>query len=238
MPVYNEERTLSTIIDNVLKQPWETQIELIIIDDSSKDNSSKIIQTYRANKQIKILTNPINLGKSQTVKRGILASRGDVVVIQDSDLEYEPGDLLKLIKYYKDNSLDAVYGNRFGKHNKIIYYSNWVGNRALSFISSLFTYINGRMWVSDMETCYKVINGNIFRDIAATITSTTNFGIEPEITAKLAKYKIKKENGRHIKFKQIPINYHPRTIAQGKKMKGLSDGFKALKEIFHYSLFN
>lgn len=239
MPVYNEENTLKHIIDKVLGINWGLELELIIVNDCSKDRSAKILESYSKDKHVTVITNPKNIGKSQTVKRGIAASTGDLVAIQDSDLEYEPEDLLKIVDIFRTRAVDAVYGNRFGKNNKIIYYSNWIGNRALSLFSNLFTYARARMWTSDMETCYKVIKGEIFRDIAATITSTTNFGLEPEITAKLARYKVKDSKAsRHIKFAQIPINYHPRTIAQGKKMKGVSDGFKALYEIIIYNIFN
>ena len=163
-----------------------------------------------------------------------------MVAIQDADLEYDPKDLLKMVEVFKKEPIDVIYGNRFGKNNKIIYYANWLGNRGLSLFSTLFTYPKARMWTSDMETCYKMVKGDIFRKIAKTISAKTNFGFEPEITAKLAKFKIKdrKEKGRHIKFAQIPIDYYPRTVAEGKKMKGLSDGFKALIEIIHYNLFD
>ena len=236
MPMYNEENTIAAILQMILALDWGAELELIIVDDCSKDKSAEILKTFENNPQVKILKNPKNLGKSQTVKRGILASTGDLVAIQDCDLEYEPQDLLNIVKLFQTEDLDVVYGNRFGKNNKIIYYSNWVGNRGLSTISSVLTYIRAGMWTNDMETCYKVIKGDIFREIATTITSTTNFGFEPEVTAKLAKYIVKAEKPRHVKFKEVPINYHPRTIAEGKKMKGLSDGFKALLEIFRFNL--
>jgi dolichol-phosphate mannosyltransferase len=237
MPVFNEEKTLSEIIDKVLKINWGIELELIIVNDCPTDNSEKIIRKYLHDKRIKLLSNIKNIGKSQSVKRGILASSGDIVGIQDSDLEYNPNDLLKILKLFQTKNLDVVYGNRFGKNNKIIYYSNWIGNRYLSFFSNLFTYPRARLWASDMETCYKVVKGNIIRDIAKDITSKTNFGFEPEVTAKLSKYRIKNEKNRHLRYTQIPIDYYPRSIAQGKKMKGISDGFKALIEIIKFNLF-
>lgn len=237
MPVYNEEKTLSLMLDKVFKVNWGVDLEVVIVNDCSNDNSRNIINSYRNNKKIKILSNEKNLGKSQTVKRGIIATTGDIVAIQDSDLEYEPNDLLKMLKQFQTTPVDVIYGNRFGKNNKVIYYSNWIGNRSLSFLSSCFTYPRAKMWTSDMETCYKMVKGNILREIAPQITAKTNFGFEPEITARLSKYKIKDGNqGRHIRFAQMPINYSPRTIAQGKKMHGLSDGTKALFEIIRYNL--
>lgn len=238
IPVYNEAKTLSKILDTILNLKWGVDIEIIAINDCSTDDSAKILESYKISHKIKVLTNPANIGKSQSVKRGILASTGDLVAIQDADLEYEPQDLLKILQLFQNKDFDVVYGNRFGKNNKIIYYSNWLGNRLLSVISSIFTYPRARMWTSDMEIGYKVIRGYIFREIATTLSAKTTFGFEPEVTAKLSKYKIKSEKSRHIKFKEIPINYNPRTIAEGKKMKGLSDGFKALFEIFRFNLFN
>jgi glycosyltransferase involved in cell wall biosynthesis len=237
MPVYNEEQTLAIIIEKIFKVNWGVDLELVIVNDCSKDSSANIINSYKNNKSVKILHNSKNMGKSQTVKRGILASTGDIVAIQDSDLEYDPNDLLKMLKLFQTSQVDVVYGNRFGVNNEIIYYSNWFGNRFLSFVSSCFTYPRARIWTSDMETCYKMVKGNIIREIAPSISAKTNFGFEPEITARLAKYIIKdgKQN-RHIVYHQIPIAYYARTIAQGKKMKGLSDGTKALFEIFRYNL--
>jgi len=237
MPIYNEAKTLSTMLDTILNLKWGVNIEIIAVNDFSTDDSAKILESYKTKHNIKILTNTANLGKSQSVKRGIISSTGDLVAIQDADLEYEPKDLLRILQLFQNGDFDVIYGNRFGKNNKIIYYSNWLGNRILSLISSIFTYPRARMWTSDMETGYKVIRGTIFREIAQTLTAKTTFGFEPEVTAKLSKYKIIDEKGRHIKFTEIPINYNPRTIAEGKKMKGLSDGFKALIEIFRFNLF-
>jgi glycosyltransferase involved in cell wall biosynthesis len=239
IPVYNEEKTLSVILDKVLGQKWDLDLELIIVNDCSKDDSGKIIKSYCGKyKNIKVLTNIKNIGKSQSVKRGILASTGDLVGIQDADLEYNPADLLKIVSLFRQKPLDVVYGNRFGKKNKVVYFMNWIGNRGLSAISSLFTYPRARMWTNDMETCYKVVKGHILRSIAPTISAKTTFGFEPEITAKLSKFKIKEEKKRHIRYAEIPISYYPRTVEEGKKMKGLSDGTKALIEIIKYNLFS
>jgi hypothetical protein len=159
-------------------------------------------------------------------------------VVQDADLEYEPKELKLFVDLFKENpNLDIVYGNRFGKKNKVVYWQNWIGNRALTLISNIFTLPNG-LWVNDMETCYKMVRGDIFRDIAKTIESVSNFGLEPEVTAKLAKYRKKDKTGnkQKLKLEQVPITYKPRTIAEGKHMSAWKDGLKALFEIIKFNL--
>lgn len=239
MPVYNEEKTLEQIVNRVLevKFPYKISRELIIVNDCSKDNSASILsQLQSKHKEIKVLTNEKNLGKSQSVKKGILETTGDFVVIQDADLEYDPKDVSTLIKTAVDENLDAVYGNRFNKDNKIvIYWKNYIGNRALSMFSNLFTYFRFKVSIPDMEVCYKLVKGDIFRNIASTLVSKSMFGFEPEVTAKLSKYKV---NGKHIKLKVLPISYFPRTIEEGKKMKAFQDGAKALIEILKFNIFN
>lgn len=236
IPCYNEENTILQLITKILEINWPLQIELVIVNDGSKDKSWDLLQRYNKDNRFKLINNPQNLGKSRTVKRGLVASTGDLVVIQDADLEYEPSDLLEFLELFEKNNVDIVYGNRFNRSNKVIYISNWIGNQFLSIFSSLFTGIRNGMWTKDMEVCYKMVNGNVFRDIAVNLNATTNFGIEPEITARLSKYKM--PNNKKLKFSQISINYYPRTVKEGKKMKGFSDGSKALIEIIKYNLFN
>lgn len=235
IPAYNEEASISNILDKIISLKWPLEIELIIVNDCSKDKTAQVLAKYTKHKFIKILTNQHNQGKSQSVRSGLMQTSGDLVVIQDADLEYNPNDLVSMVKIFTDEDVDVIYGNRFGKNNKIVYFSNWLGNRGLSFLSSIFTGLRAGMWVVDMETCYKMIKGEIIREIAPRIVSKTNFGFEPEITARLSKFKV---NGKHLKFRQIPIDYYPRTIAQGKKMRGFSDGYKALKEIIRFNLAN
>lgn len=207
IPVYNEEKTLAQLLEAVAKADFgDIKKEIIIINDSSQDTSldiaEKFAKKHKSEKiKFQILSNDKNLGKSQTVKRGILKSTGDLVVVQDADLEYEPSELKLFVDLFKeDENLDAVYGNRFGKDNKVVYWQNWIGNRFLTFVSNLFTIFN-KLWLSDMEVCYKMIRGDIARDIANTLESTSNFGIEPEVTAKLAKYVKTNENkNSHLKF--------------------------------------
>jgi glycosyltransferase involved in cell wall biosynthesis len=237
IPSYNEEKTLESIVNQVLKieLPKNFEKEIIIVNDGSKDSTLEIAKKLsNLNPEIKVLDNNVNLGKSQTVRKGILASGGDYVVIQDADLEYNPQEISFLLEQLLKNECDVAYGNRFGLHNGVIYTQNFVGNLLLSFISSIFTTIRLRVVIPDMEVCYKLIRGDVAREIAKNLKATSNFGFEPEITAKLSRYMY---NGKHLKFIVLPISYNPRSVAEGKKMSALKDGLKALIEILKYNLF-
>ncbi len=237
IPIYNEEKTLATLLEKVLeiKLPQNFQKEIILCNDFSKDSSQQIIDDY-CNKFdfIKSIKNKKNLGKTQTVKQGLLQSTGDFVVIQDADLEYEPQDLVEMLDQGLKKKCDVIYGNRFGQDNGTIYIKNFYGNIFLSFFSNLFTIHHTKVLIPDMEVCYKMVKGDIIREIAPKIKSTSNFGFEPEITARLSHYK---KNNNTIKFLILPISYYPRTIAEGKKMKAFQDGGKAVFEIIKYNLF-
>lgn len=237
VPIYNEGKTLSKILDKVidLKLPSNFEKEVILCNDCSLDNSQEVIDEYVEKfSYFKSLKNDKNMGKSQTVKNGILSSTGDYVVIQDADMEYDPKDINFILENVIENKCDVGYGNRFGKDNGMIYAKNFFGNIILSSFSSIFTSYRLRVLIPDMEVCYKLIKGDIAREIGPTIVSKSNFGFEPEITAKLSKYKV---DGKNLKFIVLPISYYPRTIAEGKKMKAFKDGFKALWEIFYFNLF-
>lgn len=232
---YNEGNTIIKMLEKlvILDFGSDTNLEIIVINDGSKDNTLNLLKSYsKNNNSLKILDNPKNIGKSRTVKRGILESKGDYIIIQDADLEYDSRDILRLIKHCIENNLDFVYGNRFNGNNKLIYKSYFIGNKGVSLVSNLFTFPKLKKIIPDMEVCYKLIKGEIARDIASNLTSTSNFGFEPEITARLANYKV---NGKHLKFDILPISYFPRTIEQGKKIRW-KDGFKAIGEIIKYNL--
>jgi len=236
IPVYNEEKTLEILVQKVLavSLPKNISKEIILVNDGSKDKSGEIMdQLAKKYPEIKSYHNQKNAGKTQTVKNGISYTTGDYVVIQDADLEYEPNELIDLLNLMLEKNLDVVYGNRFGKKNKVVYWQNYIGNKALSFFSNIFTYPRIKVYIPDMEVCYKMTKGDIARELGSTIKSTSKFGLEPEITAKLSKYKL---NDKHLKFGIVPISYYPRTIAEGKKMSAFSDGLKALKEIIQYNL--
>ena len=236
IPAYNEEKTLEEIVEKVLKVklPENMKKELIIINDCSKDRTLKIATDLaKKHPEIKALTNTTNLGKTPSVKKGILETTGDLVIIQDADSEYDPGEVADLVELLLEENLDVVYGDRFGKKNKVIYVHNYAGNKFLSFVSNLFTYPRIKVWIPDVEVCYKLIDGPIARKIAPHIQSD-RFGLEPEITARLSRYK---KRGRHLKFGVVPISYDARTIAEGKTMRAFRDGTKALVEIIYYNVF-
>ncbi len=237
IPAYNEEKTLESIVNQVLeiKLPNNFEKEIIIVNDASKDSTLEIAQKLSSQSaEIKVLDNSLNLGKSQTVKKGILASTGDYVVIQDADLEYNPQEIAFLLEQLLKHNCNVAYGNRFGLHNGVIYTQNFVGNLLLSFVSTIFTTIRLRVVIPDMEVCYKMIQGSVAREIATGLKATSNFGFEPEITAKLSRFMLK---GEHLKFIVLPISYNPRSVAEGKKMSAFKDGFKALIEILKYNIF-
>lgn len=237
IPVWNEEKTLEKLVEKVrsVDFPGSLEKEIILVNDGSKDKSLKIMEELStAHKEISHYNNERNLGKSQTVRNGVLKSTGDLVIVQDADFEYDPEEIVTLIKEYKVKGLDVVYGNRFGKDNPVIYWQNWLGNRLLSFISNVFTYPRIKKYIPDMEVCYKLMDGHIAREVFKTVESKSSFGLEPEVTAKLSRYK---RNGKRLKFGVVPISYFPRSIEEGKKMNAFKDGVKALKEIIHFNLF-
>lgn len=238
IPIWNEEKTLEKLVKKVLNVKFEQKLtrEIILVNDGSTDSSGQIIDKLAKKYDvIRGFHNEKNSGKTQTVKNGIAKSTGDLVIIQDADFEYEPNEIKTLVNTYFDQNLDVVYGNRFGKKNKVIYWKNYIGNRFLSLVSNLFTYPRIRVAIPDMEVCYKLIRGDVAREIGKTIKSKSSFGLEPEITAKLSRYKIE---GRRLKFGIVPISYNARTIEEGKKMHAFRDGMKALFEILKYNIFS
>ncbi|MDX9739185.1 MAG: glycosyltransferase [Candidatus Dojkabacteria bacterium] len=239
IPLYNEEATIEELLEKVskMKLPNLMSKEIIIVNDASKDNSTNIVEDFvdrdeKNNKYI-LLKNFRNRGKSQTVKKGILASTGELVVVQDADLEYKPKDLEIFVSNFLENhNLDVIYGNRFNSKNKFSSGIHSIGNRFITLISNLFTRAKG-FAPKDMETCYKMVRGDIMRSIFKTLESTSNFGLEPEVTAKLARYR--KANGKRLNFKQIDIYYKPRSVSQGKKMRWFKHGLEALLEILYFN---
>lgn len=239
IPVYNEESTILKILEKLvkLKLPKNIIKELIIVNDASKDKSLVLInefvkETY-SKTEIKVLENRRNRGKSQTVKKGVLASTGDLVVTQDADLEYDPRDLVKFVKIFlSDPNLDVIYGNRFNSKNTFSNSIHNLGNRFVTYTSNLFTRNKG-FAPKDMETCYKMVRGDLMRNIFKTLESVSNFGLEPELTAKLARYR--NVNGKHLKFKNVDIRYKPRSIKEGKKMRWWRHGSEAILEIIYFN---
>lgn len=239
IPLYNEEKTISKILQKVLKLKFPKDItkEIIIVDDCSTDKSMTFVNDLAKKNyddtEFVLLSNKKNKGKSQTVKKGVLNSTGDLVVVQDADLEYDPKDLVKFIEIFLSNPhLDVIYGNRFNKKNEFNNSVHSLGNRFVTFSSNLFTKPKG-FSPTDMETCYKMVRGNIMRTLFATLESTSNFGLEPELTAKLARYR--KFDGKKLNFKEVDIYYKPRSVSEGKKMRWFKHGFEALLEIVYFN---
>lgn len=226
MPVYNEEKTIKTILGLVSDSRIVT--EIVIIDDCSKDNSVNIINQIIAdisNKKpkLKILfsQNQSNLGKGGCLRKGFEMATSDVIVIQDADLEYDPKEYDRLIVPIHEHKADVVYGSRFiGGTHRVLYFWHYVGNKILTLISNMFSNLN----LTDMETCYKMFR----RDILKLFELESNrFGFEPEFTAKVAKAR--------LRIYEMPISYYGRTYGDGKKITW-KDGFAAFYHIVKYNI--
>jgi glycosyltransferase involved in cell wall biosynthesis len=218
IPVYNEKNTISEIIKRVKEVPIEK--EIIIVDDASTDGTRKILDQMEG---IILLSNENNMGKGASLRKAFKKVTGDVVIIQDADLEYDPKDYMKLLKPFEDGLSDVVYGSRFlgdGAH-RVLFFWHYLGNQILTFLSNMLTDLN----LTDMETGYKAFRKEVIKEIEIKENS---FGIEPEITAKVAKKK--------LRIYEVPISYYGRTYEEGKKINW-KDGMIALWLIIKYNLF-
>ena len=222
IPCYNEKNTIEEIV-NRINNLENLNLEIIIIDDNSNDGTKEILQDKIKNKVSQIIFNDSNHGKGYFIKKGIENAKGDVILIQDADLEYDPKEYHKLIKPIIDDHADVVFGSRFigGDQRRILFFWHTIANKLLTLLSNMFTNLN----LTDMETCYKVFKKDLMQKINL---KEKGFGFDPEITAKLAKQK--------PRIYEVGISYFGRTYDEGKKIN-LKDAFIVLKCIIMYNLF-
>jgi len=227
IPCYNEEDHIAIIIEKVMSVNLNDHLEkeLIIINDGSEDNTAAKLKELSIKYPLKIIEHEKNMGKGAAVRTGLAKISGDIVIIQDADLEYEPDDYNKLLQPILDNNAEVVYGSRFKgvvPKRKLVFLHT-TGNKFLTWLSNLFTGLQ----LTDMETCYKVLRSDVVNQVHI---KEDRFGFEPELTAKISKIK-------NIRIVEVPIAYHARTYATGKKIKW-TDGFHAVWCILKYNIFS
>ncbi|MFQ5731651.1 MAG: glycosyltransferase family 2 protein [Planctomycetaceae bacterium] len=227
IPVFNEIETLHELVGRVCRVPIRKQI--VLVDDFSTDGTRELLADYESRSDddntFRVMYHEKNRGKGAALRTGFAQATGDVVIIQDADLEYDPAEYARLIRPIVQNQADVVYGSRFlgDQPHRVLYYWHYVGNKMLTMLSNFFTNLN----LTDMETCYKVFRRDVLQDMLPTLRQD-RFGIEPEMTAKIAR--------RRCRIYEMSISYSGRTYEQGKKI-GWRDGFKALYCIVRYGLF-
>jgi len=220
IPVYNEAATVARLIERVRAVPLD--LEVIAIDDGSSDGSGEALEALRGAGTVDILIrHPTNRGKGSAIRSGIEAATGDIIVVQDADLEYDPAELPRLIQPILAGKADAVFGSRFlGGEHRVLYFWHSVGNNLLTLLSNMFTDLN----LTDMETCYKAVRSPLMKSLVLT---SDRFGFEPEITSRLAQAR--------ARIWEVSISYSGRTYEEGKKI-GWRDGMAALWHILRFNL--
>ena len=223
VPCYNEIKTINLIIEAIQKSSFPNK-EIIIVDDFSLDGTRELLKKIEAEKIVaKVIFHNSNQGKGAAIRTGIQHAKGDLVIIQDADLEYDPNDYEKLTQPIIENKADVVFGSRFigGDAHRVLYFYHRIANGFLTFLSNLFTNLN----LTDMETCYKVFRRELIQSIKI---EENRFGFEPEITAKISRMK--------CRVYEVGISYNGRTYEEGKKI-GWKDGFRAIYCILKYNIF-
>jgi glycosyltransferase involved in cell wall biosynthesis len=220
IPVFNEVATIEEVVARVRKTPHDK--EIIIVDDASQDGTREKLAELAKSPDIKVILQERNQGKGAALRTGFAAATGDVIVIQDADLEYSPSEYVGLLKPILDGNADVVFGSRFlGGPHRVLYFWHYAGNKFLTMLSNMFSNVN----LTDMETCYKVFR----REVLTGLNLKSNrFGFEPEFTSKVAK--------RRWRIYEVPISYQGRTYEEGKKI-GWKDGVSALVTILRFNLF-
>lgn len=222
IPVYNEQATIKSVIEQVMQIPY--LLEIIAVNDGSHDGTDKVLDELALEfNELQVIHHPKNKGKTTALKTGFRATQGEIVIVQDADLEYNPQEIPEVIEPILQGKADVVYGSRFlvRRAARVLYFSHYLANKFLTFISDLLTNAN----MTDVETCYKAFRGEIIRNM---IIKSRGFGFEIEVTAKVAKLK--------CRIFEVPISYYGRTYEEGKKI-GLKDGIQAIWYIIYFNLF-
>ena len=222
MPVYNEARTIVAVIERVLQAPVDLAKEIIVVDDASTDGTRQLLQNMSSG-EIRLVLHEVNQGKGAAIRTGVAQATGDIVLVQDADLEYDPRDYPLLLEPILEGHADVVFGNRFhGGPHRVLYFWHYAANRFLTLLTNLLTGLN----VTDMEVGYKVFRRDVLRRL--TLTSD-RFGFEPEVTVKVAKL--------GCRVYEVPIRYYGRTYQEGKKITW-RDGVAALFHLLRYRFFD
>jgi glycosyltransferase involved in cell wall biosynthesis len=230
IPVYNEKATIHEILRRVRAVPIRK--EIIVVDDASTDGTRELLRAVpQGDGDLKVVYHERNQGKGAALRTGFRHATGQIVIVQDADLEYEPAEYPQLIQPIVENHADVVFGSRFiGEKHRVLYYWHSVANRYLTMLSNMFTNLN----LTDMEVCYKVFRREVIQGIRL---ESDRFGFEPEVTAKVARFQFPAEDGqpgRPCRIYEVPVSYHGRTYREGKKI-GPKDGLQALYCILRYA---